>query len=291
MQLTYAVTDPTPGSGVPGLHVVQGSGSTTSTFLTPASGTVTLAGTCSAVEFWGEDVAGNTSTPHCLLPDTVKPVFTTVPPAAINTPCTVPAGLNLAPRRRPTTAAAPHGHEQRAREVPAGDDDRHLDGAGRGGQHRDQDQDRQRRPRRHASCCPTGSNVIMGTSNNDTLNGTAGADCIFGLGAQDTIRGNGGNDAISGGDGDDDIGAGRATTGWRAAPGRTPCAAKTATTPCSGGDGDDQLWGGNNDDRFMGGQGQDHIYGEAGTTTSRAAPARHPERWDRQRLPPRRHGA
>src|SRR5678816_2147471 len=50
---------------------------------------------------------------------------------------------------------------------------------------------------------PLGYNVIIGTSNNDTLIGTPGRDCIVGLGAQDIIRGNGGDDIIFGGDGDD----------------------------------------------------------------------------------------
>ena len=55
------------------------------------------------------------------------------------------------------------------------------------------------------TCCPVGSHVIMGTSNNDVINGTAGDDCIIGLGGQDTINGLGGNDVISGGEGDDVI--------------------------------------------------------------------------------------
>lgn len=53
------------------------------------------------------------------------------------------------------------------------------------------------------SCCPAGTHVIVGTSNNDTLVGTSGADCILGLGGQDTISGGDGDDFISGGDGDD----------------------------------------------------------------------------------------
>ena len=59
--LTYSVTDLTPGSGVAGFASCRGRASN---LPTAASGTVPLAGTCSAVEFWGEDVAGNTSTPH-----------------------------------------------------------------------------------------------------------------------------------------------------------------------------------------------------------------------------------
>src|SRR5262245_57911942 len=59
-----------------------------------------------------------------------------------------------------------------------------------------------------ALCQASGLNVIIGTSNNDTLNGTANADCIAALGGQDTVNGLGGNDRIFGGDGDDTLNGG-----------------------------------------------------------------------------------
>jgi Ca2+-binding RTX toxin-like protein len=248
-----------------GLHVVQGTSSKTSTFVTQPSGTLTLAGTCSAVEFWGEDVAGNLSTPHLTLGDSVKPVFKSSPPAAINsTLCTVAAGLNLgpatavddcgsvtvtndAPAKFPLgttivtwTAKDPAGNFATKTTVVTtdlGDD---------------------------VSCCPTGSNIIRGTSNNDTLTGTAGPDCILGFGAQDIIRGNGGNDAISGGEGDDEIWGGDGNDWLAGGTGQDKVHGDNGNDTLSGNDGDDWLWGGNNDDRFMGGQGQDHIFGESG---------------------------
>src|SRR5262245_7297980 len=51
--------------------------------------------------------------------------------------------------------------------------------------------------------CPSGYNVIVGTSNADTLNGGAGNDCIVGLGGNDIIHGNGGTDFLIGGNGND----------------------------------------------------------------------------------------
>jgi Ca2+-binding RTX toxin-like protein len=58
-----------------------------------------------------------------------------------------------------------------------------------------------------ASCCPSGTNVIVGTAGPDTITGTAVSDCILGLGGDDTIFGAGGNDFISGGSGNDTINA------------------------------------------------------------------------------------
>jgi Ca2+-binding RTX toxin-like protein len=265
VKLTYSVTDPTPGSGVSGLHVVQGTGSTVSSFVTAPSGTIPLSGTCSAVELWGEDVAGNTTTPHLTFADTVPPVFKTLPPATITTTlCTTAAGLNLgtatatddcgavtvtnnAPAKFPLgvtivtwTATDPAGNvTTRTQTVTTdlGDD---------------------------VSCCPAGSNIIKGTLSNDTLNGTPGNDCILGLGAQDTIRGNGGNDAISGGEGNDEIWGGDGDDWLAGGTGQDKLHGDNGNDTLSGNDGDDLMWGGNNDDRFMGGQGQDQIFGEAG---------------------------
>ena len=50
-----------------------------------------------------------------------------------------------------------------------------------------------------AFCNASGLNVIIGTSNNDTLNGTPAADCIVALGGQDIINSFGGNNIVFGG--------------------------------------------------------------------------------------------
>ena len=264
VKLTYSVTDPAPGSGVAGLHVVQGTSTLVSSFVTPSSGTLLLAGTCSAVEFWGHDVAGNLST-HVKIGDSVAPVFTSLPIATITTThCTAAAGLNLgnvqavddcgtvtvtnnAPAKFPLgttivtwTARDPAGHTVVTTQTVTtdlGDD---------------------------PSCCPTGSNIIMGTSNNDILIGTPGNDCILGLGGQDTIRGMGGNDALSGGDGDDEIWGGDGDDWLAGGSGQDKLHGDDGNDVCSGGDGVDQIWGGNGNDLLLGGQGGDKLFGEAG---------------------------
>lgn len=53
------------------------------------------------------------------------------------------------------------------------------------------------------SCCPAGTNIIIGTAGNDDLIGTFGNDCMLGLGGNDTLNGKKGNDFLSGGAGND----------------------------------------------------------------------------------------
>lgn len=108
------------------------------------------------------------------------------------------------------------------------------------------------------TCCPVGSNVIVGTSNNDVLNGTAGVDCILGLGAQDTINGYGGNDVISAGDGDDVISGG---------DGNDLVFCGTGQDRADGGNDNDTLYGNDGDDRLTGGVGNDVLYGDQGQDT------------------------
>jgi hypothetical protein len=97
------------------------------------------------------------------------------------------------------------------------------------------------------SCCPAGTNIIMGTSNNDVLNGTPGRDCIIGLGAQDVISGGGGDDYISGGEGDDILKGG------------------AGNDYISGGNGQDHLEGGDGNDTLNGSGGDDSLNGGNGT--------------------------
>jgi len=114
------------------------------------------------------------------------------------------------------------------------------------------------------SCCPAGTNIIRGTSNNDVLNGTAGSDCILGFGAQDTTNGNGGNDFISGGDGDDIIDGGSGDDRIYGGSGQDQLRGGTGNDFLDGNDGDDKCWGGDNNDVLHGGQGQDQLFGENG---------------------------
>jgi len=114
------------------------------------------------------------------------------------------------------------------------------------------------------TCCPAGTRVLVGTSNNDTLTGTSGADCIIGLGGQDTIRGLGGNDFLSGGDGDDVVEGGDGDDLVEGGTGQDRVRGDAGNDLLLGGDGDDQCFGGTGDDRILGGQGQDNLQGEAG---------------------------
>ena len=114
------------------------------------------------------------------------------------------------------------------------------------------------------ACCPAGTNILLGNSNNNTLNGTNGPDCILGRGAQDTINGNGGNDFISGGDGNDSINGGGGNDVIFGGSGQDPIIGGTGNDTIFGGDGDDNLQGGANDDILNGGQGQDTLLGQDG---------------------------
>jgi Ca2+-binding RTX toxin-like protein len=114
-------------------------------------------------------------------------------------------------------------------------------------------------------CCPAGTHVIVGTSNNDTLTGTAGADCILGLGGQDTINGLGGNDIISGGDGDDIIHGGDGDDLISGGTGQDQIFGEAGNDTLYGDDGDDHVDGGDGNDVLFGGQGQDTLICGAGT--------------------------
>lgn len=111
-------------------------------------------------------------------------------------------------------------------------------------------------------CCPTGTNVMLGTSNGDTLNGGTGRDCILGRGGQDTINGNGGNDLISGGEGNDIISGGIGNDQCFGGAGQDQVRGNAGDDFMSGGDGDDLCYGGDNLDVILGGQGQDQLFGE-----------------------------
>jgi Ca2+-binding RTX toxin-like protein len=113
-----------------------------------------------------------------------------------------------------------------------------------------------------ASCCPAGTTIIRGTSNNDTLNGTSGRDCILGLGGQDQIIGGGGDDLISGGDGNDVIDGGSGNDQIFGGPGQDTLTGGVGNDAITGGDGDDTLRGGDGDDTLRGNLGQDQLYGD-----------------------------
>lgn len=112
--------------------------------------------------------------------------------------------------------------------------------------------------------CPEGTNVIVGTPNNDTINGTAGADCILGLGGQDTINGLGGDDFIAGGDGNDIISGGSGNDTVQGGSGQDRLDGGIGNDTLDGDDGDDQVTGGAGNDTCHGGDGQDRLFGNDG---------------------------
>jgi len=114
------------------------------------------------------------------------------------------------------------------------------------------------------SCCPAGTHVIMGTSNNDVIVGTSGPDCILGLGGQDTISGGDGDDVISGGDGDDVIYGQGGNDRIYGGSGQDKISGGPGNDFISGGDGVDQINGDDGNDVIVGGQGGDVIHGGAG---------------------------
>ena len=114
------------------------------------------------------------------------------------------------------------------------------------------------------ACCPSGANVIHGTSNNDVLYGTAGPDCILGYGAQDTIYGYGGNDVLSGGHGDDIIYGGPGNDLVQGGTGQDTLTGGVGDDVLRGGSGDDNIFAGAGADVISGGDGQDEAYGEDG---------------------------
>jgi Ca2+-binding RTX toxin-like protein len=114
------------------------------------------------------------------------------------------------------------------------------------------------------SCCPNGTNIIQGNSNNNTLTGTSGSDCILGRGGQDTINGGGGNDFISGGDGDDTIHGDAGNDRIYGGSGQDHLFGDADTDFIQGGEGDDECRGGIGSDEVRGGPGNDRIFGEDG---------------------------
>ena len=111
----------------------------------------------------------------------------------------------------------------------------------------------------------SGSNVVIGTSSNNTnLTGTPGDDIISGLDGNDTIRGGDGNDWLTGGAGTDTL-YGEA--------GNDKLDGGTGNDTLYGGDGNDLLIGGAGNDTMDGGAGADTFqwsFGDAGTTSSPA---------------------
>ena len=90
-----------------------------------------------------------------------------------------------------------------------------------------------------ASCCPAGSNVIMGTNASETIVGTEGPDCMIMLGGDDTVDARGGDDVVSGGSGRDTIFAGFGNDLVFGGPGQDVLNATPGVNTVDGGDDHD----------------------------------------------------
>jgi Ca2+-binding RTX toxin-like protein len=206
-----------------------------------------------------------TTTQTVTVTDTTGPAFTFVPPDVTTTTCT---GLVL---QQPTAADACGGNVTYSNNAPSkyppGTTVVTWTALDARGNARTATQRVTVLLGDNASCCPAGTNIIQGTSNNDTLTGTSGSDCILGKGAQDTINGNGGNDFISGGEGNDFITGGLGNDMIFAGSGQDNVNGNDGNDTLFGGDGDDTVQGGSGDDVLRGGQGQDTLNGNDGNDT------------------------
>jgi hypothetical protein len=137
------------------------------------------------------------------------------------------------------------------------------------------------------SCCPRGTNVIVGTGGHDFIWGTSGRDCILGLvGGEDDLFGRDGDDYISGGEGDDDDIDGDDGNDYLTGgngndylegdggndtliggDGNDRLNANAGNDICEGGPGNDDLDGDSGNDVLRGGAGADYLEGDSGTDT------------------------
>jgi RTX calcium-binding nonapeptide repeat (4 copies) len=193
-------------------------------------------------------------------PDLTPPTFTFVPPSITITSCT---GVNLGQAQATDPCGVTITNDAPAK-FPLGSTIVHWTARGNAGNVAVESQQVTALLGDDISCCPAGTHIIVGTSNNDVLNGTSGSDCILGLGGQDLIHGGGGDDYISGGDGDDTI-YGEGGNDWLfGGAGQDVIFGGPGNDTIYGGDGVDQLNGDDGDDKIYGGQGGDIIHGGPG---------------------------
>jgi len=102
------------------------------------------------------------------------------------------------------------------------------------------------------------ANIIIGTTDPDSLSGTSDKDVIFGLGGDDYIAGLSGNDCLDGGTGKDHLDGGT---------GKDQLFGGEQDDRLDGGTDNDQLFGGPGNDRLNGGTGKDRLFGEEGNDT------------------------
>ncbi|NER45598.1 MAG: calcium-binding protein [Symploca sp. SIO1A3] len=104
------------------------------------------------------------------------------------------------------------------------------------------------------------TNLIVGTSNNDTLFGTVGDDTIDGLAGNDMIFGSEGVNTLLGGDGDDTIYGGSQDDVIRGGIGNDTIYASEGNNDINGGTGDDIIYSGSGNDFIESGSGFDTLW-------------------------------
>jgi Ca2+-binding RTX toxin-like protein len=113
------------------------------------------------------------------------------------------------------------------------------------------------------------SQIVVGSSGNDTLSGTYAADLIFGLDGDDELWGFDGADCLFGGSGNDIL-RGDAANDWlHGGSGNDSLYGDWGLDTLIGGAGDDTLDGGFHDDQLEGGSGIDSVFGGPGYDTIR----------------------
>lgn len=109
------------------------------------------------------------------------------------------------------------------------------------------------------SCCPQGTNVILGTSRDDRLTGTSGSDCILGRAGNDKIEGRGGDDYLSGGADHDTLQDDAGNNYMTGAAGDDTLVDGPGSSLLIGGFGRDQLSSGLGTDRLFGSEDNDTL--------------------------------
>ncbi|MCA0920008.1 calcium-binding protein [Pseudooceanicola nanhaiensis] len=117
------------------------------------------------------------------------------------------------------------------------------------------------------STVPLSDLRIEGPDTSDLLKGTTGNDTIFGGGGDDTLLGLDGTDVIEGEAGDDSIDGGDWGDWLRGDAGNDILDGGLGADHLRGGEGNDTLLGGGGADDLLGGNGKDRLFGQGGNDT------------------------
>ena len=123
-------------------------------------------------------------------------------------------------------------------------------------------------PRFDYAPTPTdGSEILLGTDDNDTIDGLGGRDFIVGGAGEDSIDGGAGRDYIRGGSGNDNLSGGDDRDVIRGDTGNDTIDGGAGNDLLTGDGGADSIDGGAGNDTIAGGSGNDTLTGGAGEDT------------------------